>query len=1273
MSETTENSQIQERDEGMYPIGVNNSWHGGIHYSPEVVKAIFPGNVVGGKIQKDYFTVRYLKEITVTEYNALLGDEKKLYAERGEGDNIVYELIDDDKPLECKYSAGYVLLEHRLKVPQDGNNEPTNFDFFTLYMHLRPFGELAARQEIADFELPFYLKWAQVKIKEIKTSIKYYPGDKDIKFYDSTKIIVKENDWFYPSFNRGSLLIATRQKRVGSVTDRVIGAAEVETYVPASYFAGKEIRFILQPKRGQTIPLYHPRIPSAFGENEKRYNLLGNIRAGITESYKIIYAKETVLRSSPQFNWRIVNNLIKIEVQDLDGNIVENKPEGVILDSVGKETIPGSYNLYKLTALYTELYSCEPRTQAQTSNDYKCVTKANFSLIRQQYYTSPQIGINTIRIDNHEYVVIRNGPAAMVPDRKEEVMVNGIRIDSDKIIVLPEYFFSRFTRASGATITVFILTKIAQLNIGQWINKIDLTSAERGSVPADYIKVRVYFPKSGEGYAEVLADARKFNIFEGKTVFRFNATNGILPVREERGIACRDKDGYITDVLNERDSFEINNVPATHGARAEISAISSYNNNKQAVRYIEYDKDKYTPEGEIAVNDDYYKEDTRERAVKVYTLDEAAINNNKTLPISCGQTLGKSGRFLNHEDYCHLEVFFEDNEFVKDLFDGTYTYNRYNISEDAVIWEIDSSTIANKTVFLPTWSYWEIVQGEKYSKLSIQQLRIYFDPEVALERISGPNGRDGYFRIIPQAVRAYIYNKSHPITFGGINDEEGLYRYAQLLAAIIEKNKDGEYKCDFVDEGWFGLTFTLEGLNVTEEARQLTFWIENKHLNRFVENNTRNNTAGNIQVYDGEGDPNKPVFKELDRKPENLPYAYRKLEEVPDMKDRIYYKFSAREQNRDYYVLKDGPNIDTINLLNFNEGFFKIDEAENDTEIYLTRERVNDLVKEEAACEDYATSFSPTVRENLRYSVCLFAMEWNKDLFRLCGGDCIECTKPYRGECEYYPQQMLRAGHDPRYAPMKTEAMGRADVWNEVRELRGRSEKKLWHIHPAKLEERLREIGATPAGTLKRVQDRVLALECLIKGTGKGIYGQGNSTETYCNHAAFLTVEAVDGNFWQFIGKTTGLYRGVEPPWNQHYVDDNMFRRELGNYKRRSSKLWCDILERQAENSDATGICRIEPEEAQEKANLGYVVVAAWENADNPYKSPHYATVRPTADAYVPIKGPLLANVGEHNGIYYAKNRTALGDKFGEEAKWYYNRNQKFRESYERWEELKLK
>ena len=64
-------------------------------------------------------------------------------------------------------------------------------------------------------------------------------------------------------------------------------------------------------------------------------------------------------------------------------------------------------------------------------------------------------------------------------------------------------------------------------------------------------------------------------------------------------------------------------------------------------------------------------------------------------------------------------------------------------------------------------------------------------------------------------------------------------------------------------------------------------------------------------------------------------------------------------------------------------------------------------------------------------------------------------------------------------------------------------------------------------------------------------------------------------------------------------------------------------------------------------------------------EKPHFATVRP--GIYDLDDGPLLANVGEYNNIYNAREREAFWEKdLDKDIDWYYNKNQIFQEDYNR-------
>jgi hypothetical protein len=98
-------------------------------------------------------------------------------------------------------------------------------------------------------------------------------------------------------------------------------------------------------------------------------------------------------------------------------------------------------------------------------------------------------------------------------------------------------------------------------------------------------------------------------------------------------------------------------------------------------------------------------------------------------------------------------------------------------------------------------------------------------------------------------------------------------------------------------------------------------------------------------------------------------------------------------------------------------------------------------------------------------------------------------------------------------------------------------------------------------------------------------------------------------------------------------------------------------------------IHEVSDREAQELANIGYVVIGAWKNKPGKENSPHYATVHP--GNFSEGGCPWVANVGEHNGIFMANDVKAFGKDNYQNVKWYYNLNQRFQEKYEKIEEVK--
>jgi hypothetical protein len=241
-------------------------------------------------------------------------------------------------------------------------------------------------------------------------------------------------------------------------------------------------------------------------------------------------------------------------------------------------------------------------------------------------------------------------------------------------------------------------------------------------------------------------------------------------------------------------------------------------------------------------------------------------------------------------------------------------------------------------------------------------------------------------------------------------------------------------------------------------------------------------------------------------------------------------------------------------------------------------------------------------------------------------------------------------GNEERHR-LLLEKMEAIEIWGHIKDHEDIREERnnFWYGHPVYFINHLERAGLLRhprIDELLAVQDRVVKLACLQKGA-RGMYGINidDSRRTFCNHAVFLTIQAVDENYKSFTG---GINNPPDSPGD--------------GYEYRASNWWCDVLVTQSEKADSGIVRLLDGKQAQEIANEGYVVICAWKNTKKKTEtgniSPHFATVRPYY-SYNSENGPQIANVGETNNA-----DTTARDGFGEnrysDIKYYYNRNQKF-------------
>lgn len=193
---------------------------------------------------------------------------------------------------------------------------------------------------------------------------------------------------------------------------------------------------------------------------------------------------------------------------------------------------------------------------------------------------------------------------------------------------------------------------------------------------------------------------------------------------------------------------------------------------------------------------------------------------------------------------------------------------------------------------------------------------------------------------------------------------------------------------------------------------------------------------------------------------------------------------------------------------------------------------------------------------------------------------------------------------------------------------------------------------------LIEVQDKVMSLNCLQPGTGSGIYNMGGYT--FCNHAVFLTIIAVDKKFNNFTNRDNKVFPeadNLEKRINKN-IESNRESKHFYYYK--VSNYWYDILE-ESSKIEKTGIKEININEAQKLANQGYVVVVCYKNTAFRYGAPHYATIRPNFNINLSnctIANVKVANVGSFVGV------SSIQEAFSTNPiKFYYNTMQIFQKN----------
>ncbi len=156
---------------------------------------------------------------------------------------------------------------------------------------------------------------------------------------------------------------------------------------------------------------------------------------------------------------------------------------------------------------------------------------------------------------------------------------------------------------------------------------------------------------------------------------------------------------------------------------------------------------------------------------------------------------------------------------------------------------------------------------------------------------------------------------------------------------------------------------------------------------------------------------------------------------------------------------------------------------------------------------------------------------------------------------------------------------------------------------------------------LKSSQDKARTDPKYQRGAG-GPFNEPGPTKTWCNQGTFDIIKETGGD----VSKYTTSKGRWDTTANQSF----------------------DVM---TENEKKGKLATATPQQAQELANEGITVTAAWKNP-NEKRHGHMSTVRPSSEPYDPKAGPMISNVGSENKI--APVAEAFHGKKPEDVKYFY-------------------
>lgn len=654
------------------------------------------------------------------------------------------------------------------------------------------------------------------------------------------------------------------------------------------------------------------------------------------------------------------------------------------------------------------------------------------------------------------------------------------------------------------------------------------------------------------------------------------------------------------------------------------------------------------------------------------------------------------------KSFYDLACFFTDKSFLDKNIENEAT-KRYLIQPEAVLYSIANNTVNNKYGFFNRGTKFlceKTGEGEeRVYKLTVKSINAFIlfegmpKPDEWKEKCLRLKREDKNYALTKTDIELtqgiILWTKKLKLgTTETINTDDGVKWLEEKLGNIWRNLKEENFKfTGWAPGGNPGYEIEFPTTKGTNTYLGVILWVKPKNIDTVVKENG-NDELEIIKNIDSlvyyEENPNTYEFKRLEGNGER-PGSDDLLKPVSEKHDRNGAKYFGLQtpSGQTYYVPSDAGGkpvkLTETNLLDWKKYFIM---EGSDTEVDLFCDKPEEILKALAGsdvrakevidkdalfkggitCEKFlkiydnstGRTYGPVVRA-LRKLICRHPLEWDTELYQRDN------------------LKRKRLIPDVKFERLKKE-IDLLDIWKSGGEqgIKGTvgnpAQNNFWFVHPVYFINHLNEAELLNenAEKLKRVQNRIVRLQRLKKGTEQGgMFGRGGVNDTYCNQAVFLTIQAVDKNYRNFIGYPDLYKDDIEPPWDLDKLEKGYFKDRHEGYLLKNTNIWFEILAEQATIS-GTGIYKLEDEEAQIMANFGYAVIAAWKNPEHGDSNPpHYATVRPDNAGYNPVNGPFLANVGANNDFYYANNEKAFGNDRFKAIEWYYNRNQEFQEKYD--------